>query len=193
METKKAKLEKAEFGREWTGPKGQIYYFNLTWDNGDFGEMSTNRIKDKNGEKTQTKFTVGAEQEYTVQMKTNKKTGSEYMFFDKPKQPYNPGAYAGKKNDPDREGRIARSVGLQAAIHLVKKCDWGLSSIALSKKFVEWIEIKAQDEARSISAQAALNRAVLTIQELSEAERKEYNIEGFLKIADRYYDYIYGK
>ncbi|MES2395628.1 MAG: hypothetical protein V4549_06480 [Bacteroidota bacterium] len=64
METKKSKVTKIDFQKEWAGAKGTVYYFLIEFANGDKGQFSANK-------KDQTKFKVEAEEEYTLEIKIN--------------------------------------------------------------------------------------------------------------------------
>lgn len=194
MEQKKAKLISCTFAREWAGPKGQIYYFNLEWDNGDKGEMSTNRIKETGNKRYQTKFVIGSEQEYTVLPKFNKQTGSEYLFFDKPKEPFvpNKGGNGYRQNDPLKQRRIAKSVALKASIQLKSFTKSTIRLSETSDVILKWIDEYSQgEESKHISAQTAVNATILYIETLEQQERETYlNMEKFLKNCKIFADYI---
>ena len=195
MEAKKATLSKCTFNREWSGPKGMIYYFTLEWSNGDIGEMSTNRIKMVDNEKIQTKFVIGQEQDYTVEKKVNKRSGETYLFFDKYKEPYNPGSkYSGysKQADPGRQKRIIKSVALEQAILLKIQIHVDASIIEIANFFTKWVESTAQgDESKAIAAQASLIRSVLTVTNAPEEKRQDYkDLNKVIGLAMHYFNYI---
>lgn len=195
MELKESKLIKCEFSHQWSGPKGLIYYFHLEWDNNDKGLMSTNRIKEVGKDKLQTKFVIGVTQQYTVEVKENKKTGMEYLFFDKYKEPYNPNSkYSGQSRQPDplKQRRIAKSVSLKAAIELKSLTKNAMKISEIANNILNWIEEYSKgDESRHISAQTAVNTCILYIKTLEPQERETYlDSEKFFNTCKAYSDYI---
>ena len=190
MEAKKATLLECNFSREWNGPKGMIYYFNLKWDNGDEGEMSTNRIKkDKEtGKVTQTKFVIGAEQQYTAETKTSKKTGNDYLFFDKFKEPYNPGAKKSfsQRSDPHTQIRIVRTVALKAAIKS-QIFNFPESMNDVANTYIDWIKDKGLEQDKAIPAQSAIAEAI-TFYEVRMEKPEE--LKDILGLAEKFYKFI---
>lgn len=197
MEVKTATLLSSKFNREWNGPKGLIYYFDLKWSNGDEGQMSTIRIKNKTGEQIQEKFAVGVEQEYTTEQKENKQ--GKYWFFDKPKKTWQPGqgsGYSGpRKNDPAVQGRIIRSVALESAIKLKKATHHEGSLFEMANFLVSWIDSRADgDDGKGIAAQAALLRAVIMIEFSPEEKVKDYaDLNKVINVAQMFFNYIHGQ
>ena len=53
----KATVTKATFNRTWNGVNGDVHYFDVTFDNGDYGSYGTK-------ERNQTAFVVGQQAEY---------------------------------------------------------------------------------------------------------------------------------
>lgn len=194
MEAKTAKLVTCEFSRKWSGPKGLIYYFNLEWDNGDKGEMSTNRIKEKGNSVIQTKFVVGMEQQYTVENKVNKQTGNTYLFFDKYKEPYNPnsGYSQTRQQDPGRQMRIVKSVALKAAIKIKFITKDQTELFELADIVANWInEYGGNDEGKNISAQTAINTMIIMLENVSDEKKLNYkDHQKFFKHCKLFADYI---
>lgn len=195
MEAKKATLNSCTFNREWSGPKGMIYYFTLEWSNGDRGEMSTNRIKKVGDEKIQTKFVIGQEQDYTVEKKVNKRSGETYLFFDKYKEPYNPAnKYSGtpRQADPGRQKRIIRSVSLEQAILLKIDVHVEATIIEIANFFAAWVDNTSQgDDAKAIAAQVGLKQAVLTITHAPKEIRQDYkDLNKVIGLATYYFNYV---
>lgn len=195
MEAKKATLSKCTFNREWSGPKGMIYYFTLEWSNGDIGEMSTNRIKMVDNEKIQTKFVIGQEQDYTVEKKVNKRSGETYLFFDKYKEPYNPAnKYSGtpRQADPGRQKRIIRSVSLEQAILLKIDVHVEATIIEIANFFAAWVDNTSQgDDTKAIAAQVGLKQAVLTVTHAPKEIRQDYkDLNKVIGLATYYFNYV---
>ncbi len=195
MEAKKATLNSCTLNREWSGPKGMIYYFTLEWSNGDRGEMSTNRIKMVGDEKIQTKFVIGQEQDYTVEKKVNKRSGETYLFFDKYKEPYNPAnKYSGtpRQADPGRQKRIIRSVSLEQAILLKIDVHVEATIIEIANFFAAWVDNTSQgDDTKAIAAQVGLKQAVLTVTHAPEEIRQDYkDLNKVIGLATYYFNYV---
>lgn len=195
MEAKKATLNSCTFNREWSGPKGMIYYFTLEWSNGDRGEMSTNRIKMVGDEKIQTKFVVGMEQDYTVEKKVNKRSNETYLFFDKYKEPYNPAnKYSGtpRQADPGRQKRIIRSVALEQAILLKIDVHVEATIIEIAKFFAAWVDNTSQgDDTKAIAAQVGLKQAILTVKHAREEKKQDYkDLNKVIGLATFYFNYV---
>lgn len=60
MNTKTAKIVRAVFVSEWTGPSGQVYYHSIELDNGDSGQIGSK-------EKMPAKLNPGSELTYTIE------------------------------------------------------------------------------------------------------------------------------
>lgn len=192
MEAKQATLINCVYKNKWTGPKGDIYYFTLTWDNGDIGIMSTNRIKDTGNEILQTKFTIGKHQEYTVEPKVNKKDNSSYLFFDKFKEPYNPNNKQYNNKDEATQNRIAKSVALKAAIRIKAMTGLSNKTLDIANTVFDWIkEYAANDVSRNITAQTAINTTIIYLEGSNQAEQESFkDIAKFLKTCKHFADYI---
>lgn len=94
----KGKPTKIDFNREYTPPgKSTIYYFDIVWENGDKGQFSS-------AKKDQTKFQVGVEVEYVVEVKTSPR--GEYNFYNivKDQTPFGK-----RKWDPEASKRIRKT------------------------------------------------------------------------------------
>lgn len=132
----KGKAEKIEFNREWDGPHGKIYYFNIefTDEKGELitGQFSTNK-------KDQDKFIVGTEYEITIEVKTTSK--GEYNKFDKATTDKNPKSVKGK--GWKRDVSVRRSIIAQSTL------DYAVA--ALNAIINTWPELKIQDKITKIS------------------------------------------
>lgn len=177
------KTTQIEFNREWEynhkdkdgkDTSTMIYYFNITLDDGTTGEFSTNK-------REQTKFEEGKSYDITIEVKTN--TRGEYNKIDIKKEPYK----GGNKYDPEVQAQIVRSVAIECAINTVtfhSTMDTDTYGI-LTRDYNAWINSKGKGIQSSINAQAALKRAVMTVQ-----NENTMIYDDIIVRADKYCKYI---
>ncbi len=111
-------VKSQKFVRDWNGPSGTIYYFDLVLENGEVGQVG---VKDMNSPK----IAVGATIHYTAEERTGP-TGRKSTNF----KLQNPMPYANsstprgaansapnyRKESPDVQNSISRSVALNNAV-----------------------------------------------------------------------------
>jgi len=116
-------VKQQKFVRTWNGPSGEIHYFDLVLENGEIGQIG---VKDMNSPKIQ----VGATLHYTVEERTGP-TGKKTTNF----KMQNPMQYAGttaapsgggnayvpRKESPDVQNSISKSVALNNAVLFCKE------------------------------------------------------------------------
>ena len=116
-------VKQQKFVRTWNGPSGEIHYFDLVLENGEIGQIG---VKDLNSPKIQ----VGATLHYTVEERTGP-TGKKTTNF----KMQNPMQYAGttaapsgggnayvpRKESPDVQNSISKSVALNNAVLFCKE------------------------------------------------------------------------
>jgi hypothetical protein len=117
-------VKSQKFVRDWNGPSGTIYYFDLVLENGEVGQVG---VKDMQSPKIQ----VGATIHYTAEERTGP-TGRKTTNF----KLQNPMQYSGpssapssavnsavnyRKESPDVQNSISRSVALNNAVLFCKE------------------------------------------------------------------------
>lgn len=109
-------VKSQKFVRDWNGPSGTIYYFDLVLENGEVGQVG---VKDMNSPK----IAVGATIHYTTEERTGP-TGrkSTNIKLQNP-NPFNgagkgivQSAYTPRKESPEVQNSISRSVALNNAV-----------------------------------------------------------------------------
>jgi hypothetical protein len=116
-------VKQQKFVRTWNGPSGEIHYFDLVMDNGEIGQIG---VKDMNSPK----IAVGATLHYTVEERTgptgkkttNFKMQNPMQYSGTTAAPSGGGnAYVPRKESPDVQNSISRSVALNNAVLFCKE------------------------------------------------------------------------
>ena len=115
-------VKSQKFVRDWNGPSGTIYYFDLVLENGEVGQVG---VKDKNSPK----IAVGATIHYTTEECTGptgrKSTNIKLqnpMPYANSSTPRAAGAsFTPRKESPEVQNSISRSVALNNAVLFCKE------------------------------------------------------------------------
>ena len=117
-------IKQQKFVRTWNGPSGDIHYFDLVLDNGEIGQIG---VKDMNSPK----IAVGATLHYTVEERTGptgKKTTNfkmqnpmQYSGTTAAPAPSAGSSYTPRKESPDVQNSISKSVALNNAVLFCKE------------------------------------------------------------------------
>ena len=165
------KVKSIQFNREWQGPKGMVYYFNIEFYNGDKGQFSS-------AKKEQTKFEIDKEYSVTKEKKTNK--NGDYFFFNIDKPAFVPGGNnsGGPKEDYWSKSEVVLTVStnhsLEYAIKYLSQSEdhskhvKGDSVYKVANKLVSWyyegsdkIDDKKLKSEYILRRRQALEKAVL--------------------------------
>ena len=117
-------VKQQKFVRTWNGPSGEIHYFDLVLENGEIGQIG---VKDMNSPK----IAVGATLHYTVEERTGP-TGKKSTNFKMQNPMQYPGttaapapsagsSYTPRKESPDVQNSISKSVALNNAVLFCKE------------------------------------------------------------------------
>ena len=117
-------VKSQKFVRTWNGPSGDIYYFDLVMDNGEIGQIG---VKDMNSPK----IAVGATLHYTTEERTGPTGKKTTNFKMQNPNPFNAGgssaapsggsSYTPRKESPDVQNSISKSVALNNAVLFCKE------------------------------------------------------------------------
>jgi hypothetical protein len=114
-------VKSQKFVRTWDGPSGAIHYFDLVLENGEVGQVG---VKDMNSPK----IAVGATIHYTAEERTGPTGRKSTNFKLQNPNPFNGGgtgivqsAYTPRKESPDVQNSISRSVALNNAVLFCKE------------------------------------------------------------------------
>jgi hypothetical protein len=114
-------VKSQKFVRDWNGPSGTIYYFDLVLENGEVGQVG---VKDMQSPKIQ----VGATIHYTAEERTGPTGRKTTNFKLQNPNPFNGGgagivqsAYTPRKESPDVQNSISKSVALNNAVLFCKE------------------------------------------------------------------------
>jgi len=186
METKKSIVKSVRFNRKWNN----IHYYDIFFENGDKGEFSTNK-------EPQTKFIVGTEEEYTILTEEKEKKSGigtwTKFIINKPK---NTGTFGGgykSKFDPNKQRRIAKSVGLRTEIKLKHLFGIKSKTFEIANEISNWILINGkEDEAMHICCSASINIAIEVVENMNteKGDNPYSNTTEFLKLASSLFKYI---
>ena len=108
-------VKSQKFVRNWDGPNGTIYYFDLVLENGEVGQVG---VKDMNSPK----IAVGATIHYTSEERTGPTGRKSTNFKLQNPNPFNGGgnssgaAYTPRKESPEVQKSISKSVALNNAV-----------------------------------------------------------------------------
>lgn len=133
----------------YDGQYGRMYRFEITFDNGDYGQYLSKS-------QDQTKFVIGQDATYTKESKEH--NGNTYYTI-KPAQTqgYSGGGGGSYKKDPETEKRIARMSVLKAASDLCIAGKIELHSITYVSQILERYVMTGEDAMASVY-QAAQNK-----------------------------------
>jgi hypothetical protein len=176
-----SKPTKITFNREWNGPSGTIYYFDIEFEDGTVGQFGTTK-------REQNKFFIGTEITYSKEEKQNQR--GSYFKIDKVNiDGGGGGSYGSRKSDPKTERSIVANVALECAMSVIHKMKLessvtkDLSSVfSLSNKFYDFIQSECgTDKQKRITMQARLKGVVEHL----------VTIEGLeIKSSDHILDYV---
>lgn len=153
MAQKNAKVTAVTPNGTWESKYGLMYKFEVTFDNGDAGQM--------NGKQPECKFKVGEQVAY--ELSSREYNGNTYYTI-KPVTDYQPGGGGGFKKDPATEKRIVRMNVLQRAVDLVLHERIEMRNLlATAEKLEKWVhdtDSKAVNQVEVDKPQAAQQPAV---------------------------------
>lgn len=117
-------VKSQKFVRTWDGPSGAIHYFDLLLENGEVGQIG---VKDMNSPK----IAVGATLHYTTEERTGPTGKKTTNFKMQNPNPFNGGgssaapsggsSYTPRKESPDVQNSISKSVALNNAVLFCKE------------------------------------------------------------------------
>jgi hypothetical protein len=114
-------VKSQKFVRNWDGPSGTIYYFDLVLENGEVGQVGVKDMKSP-------KIAVGATIHYTSEERTGPTGRKTTNFKLQNPNPFNgagtgivQSAYTPRKESPDVQNSISRSVALNNAVLFCKE------------------------------------------------------------------------
>jgi hypothetical protein len=117
-------VKSQKFVRNWDGPSGTIYYFDLVLENGEVGQVG---VKDMNSPK----IAIGATIHYTSEERTGPTGRKSTNFKLQNPNPFNGGgsssvpsggsAYVPRKESPEVQNSISKSVALNNAVLFCKE------------------------------------------------------------------------
>jgi len=114
-------VKSQKFVRDWNGPSGTIYYFDLVLENGEVGQVG---VKDMQSPK----IAVGATIHYTAEERTGPTGRKTTNFKLQNPNPFNgagkgivQSGYTPRKESPDVQNSISRSVALNNAVLFCKE------------------------------------------------------------------------
>jgi hypothetical protein len=117
-------VKSQKFVRDWNGPSGTIYYFDLIVENNGVNEVGQVGVKDMNSPKIQ----VGATIHYTSEERTGPTGRKSTNFKLQNPNPFNGGGtgivqstYTPRKESPDVQNSISKSVALNNAVLFCKE------------------------------------------------------------------------
>lgn len=183
-----SKPTEINFNREWQGPSGMVYYFDIKFEDGTEGQFGTTK-------RDQDKFKLGEEITYSKEEKTNQR--GTYFKIDKVNLEKSGGnSRGGYKSDPKTERSIAANVCLDCSLMVIEKMNMqsnvtkDLASVfSLSNKFYDFIAAEAaNDRQKRISMQARLKGVVAHLLTIPSLEVK--SSDDILDYVKKTYMYI---
>jgi hypothetical protein len=135
-------VKSQKFVRDWNGPSGTIYYFDLVLENGEVGQVG---VKDMQSPKIQ----VGATIHYTSEERTGPTGRKSTNFKLQNPNPFNgagkgivQSAYTPRKESPEVQNSISRSVALNNAVLFCKEQKGAKASdvIDTAEIFLAWLK-----------------------------------------------------
>jgi hypothetical protein len=147
-------VKSQKFVRDWNGPSGTIYYFDLVLENGEVGQVG---VKDMNSPK----IAVGATIHYIAEERTGP-TGRKSTNFKLQNHNPNPfngagkgivqSAYTPREKSPDVQNSISRSVALNNAVLFCKEQKGAKASdvIEIAEIFLAWLKEESMVEIKAV-------------------------------------------
>jgi hypothetical protein len=135
-------VKSQKFVRDWNGPSGTIYYFDLVLENGEVGQVG---VKDMQSPK----IAVGATIHYTSEERTGPTGRKSTNFKLQNPNPFNgggkgaaPSGYTPRKESPEVQNSISRSVALNNAVLFCKEQKGAKASdvIETAEIFLAWLK-----------------------------------------------------
>jgi hypothetical protein len=135
-------VKSQKFVRTWDGPSGAIHYFDLVLENGEVGQVG---VKDMNSPK----IAVGATIHYTSEERTGPTGRKSTNFKLQNPNPFNgagkgivQSAYTARKESPEVQNSISRSVALNNAVLFCKEQKGAKASdvIETAEIFLAWLK-----------------------------------------------------
>ena len=140
-------VKSQKFVRNWDGPSGTIYYFDLVLENGEVGQVG---VKDMNSPKIQ----VGATIHYTSEERTGPTGRKSTNFKLQNPNPFNGGGSSAapsgavnsavnyRKESPEVQNSISKSVALNNAVLFCKETKGSKPSDVLhtAEIFLAWLK-----------------------------------------------------
>lgn len=135
-------VKSQKFVRDWNGPSGTIYYFDLVLENGEVGQVG---VKDMQSPK----IAVGATIHYTSEERTGPTGRKSTNFKLQNPNPFNGGgkgivqsAYTPRKESHEVQNSISRSVALNNAVLFCKEQKGAKASdvIETAEIFLAWLK-----------------------------------------------------
>jgi hypothetical protein len=152
-------VKSQKFVRDWNGPSGTIYYFDLVLENGEVGQVG---VKDMQSPK----IAVGATIHYTSEERTGPTGRKSTNFKLQNPNPFNgagkgivQSAYTPRKESPEVQNSISRSVALNNAVLFCKETKGSKPSDVLdtAEIFLAWL--KEEDVKVSSTINSKLDEA----------------------------------
>lgn len=143
-------VKSQKFVRNWDGPNGTIYYFDLVLENGEVGQVG---VKDMNSPK----IAVGATIHYTSEERTGPTGRKSTNFKLQNPNPFNGGgssssaaAYTPRKESPEVQNSISKSVALNNAVLFCKEQKGSKPGDVLdtAEIFLAWLKGESVIEAK---------------------------------------------
>ena len=143
-------VKSQKFVRTWDGPSGAIHYFDLVLENGEVGQVG---VKDMNS----SKIAVGATIHYTAEERTGPTGRKSTNFKLQNPNPFNGGgtgivqsAYTPRKESPDVQNSISKSVALNNAVLFCKETKGSKPGDVLdtAEIFLAWLKGESVIEAK---------------------------------------------
>lgn len=150
-------VKSQKFVRNWDGPSGTIYYFDLVLENGEVGQVG---VKDMNSPK----IAVGATIHYTSEERTGPTGRKSTNFKLQNPNPFNGGgsssgaAYTPRKESPEVQNSISKSVALNNAVLFCKEQKGSKPGDVLdtAEIFLAWLKGEAVE---AVEIKAATNES----------------------------------
>jgi len=148
-------VKSQKFVRDWNGPSGTIYYFDLVLENGEVGQVG---VKDMQSPKIQ----VGATIHYTAEERTGPTGRKSTNFKLQNPNPFNGSSSAPsgavnsavnyRKESPDVQNSISKSVALNNAVLFCKEQKGSKPGDVLdtAEIFLAWLKEESMVEIKAV-------------------------------------------
>jgi hypothetical protein len=151
-------VKSQKFVRTWDGPSGTIYYFDLVLENGEVGQVGVKDMKSP-------KIAVGATIHYTSEERTGPTGRKSTNFKLQNPNPFNGGgsssssaaAYTPRKESPEVQNSISKSVALNNAVLFCKEQKGSKPGDVLdtAEIFLAWLKGETVSETKSATTNEA--------------------------------------